>query len=58
MSDIKLEWMERIRKRLEDNHLDMTNLKYKDDEFILYFLKPIMEYGESEEKRIKEELTR
>lgn len=53
---LTLPWMERIRERLEEK-TDMVNcedMKFKEFEFIMDFLKPIIEYGEVEEKRIKE----
>lgn len=47
MSNITLPWMDKIRERLEH---------YKDNNNIQEFIKPILEYGENEEKRINEEM--
>jgi len=59
MEKIKLEWMNRIRKRLKENAIDETGETTKylwgRDEYIQQFIKPIIEYGEAEEERINKE---
>ena len=51
-------WMNRIEKRLNEPALnesgDIEKFKWKDDEYIKWFIAPILEYGLNEEKRMKE----
>ena len=58
MKPIKLEWVDRIRNRMiEVGHSGANN------EIVLHpeaekFIRPILEYGEAEEKRITKEFRR
>jgi hypothetical protein len=53
-----LPWMNLLRERLS-NKMKIGNYEinqyYSDSKIIMEFIKPIMEYGEAEEKRITEE---
>lgn len=54
---VTLEWMNRLRNRLNDYHLPTREFgTWKDDPAIIEFLKPIIDYGLSEEHRITEAL--
>ena len=55
-------WFNLIIKRLNENALDEVGdkikTKWKDDEYIQWFIKPILEAGLKEEKRMKEEFSK
>ena len=57
MMTITLPWVERIRERLCDNvkYMNCEDMKYQDMEVVMDFIRPILEHGKNEEKRIDEE---
>jgi len=55
-NELQLPWMRKIRNRLEDKFFEDGSeiFRFREVERIIEFIKPILEYGEAEEKRIKE----
>jgi len=49
IKEVALPWMDRLRARLKDNHRGKA---FKDYKVVMEFLRPVMEYGNKEEKRI------